>query len=243
MLRANSTPILILIVLAGCATAPQPPLLHEKYRVTQTTQIDEVEAAERVSTPLRSLARTTSSGDIFAGTDRRDPKTSVATGGLKSYSTVAELRSSFPTDAFMKSLGITRAPDSERTTQEQYNVAVQGYIFAVSKESDNDFHLIVGDKNCAMGECFINVEVSGLPRDPADPNFPTLSAVRSKFLAYFNQQQSSRGYQKFDPPISVALTGSVFFDVDHPAGAVGPAGLKPSSAWEIHPLTDITFEP
>jgi hypothetical protein len=121
-------------------------------------------------------------------------------------------------------------------------VSVEGYIFAVSKESDNDFHF-VGDKDCAVGDCFINVEVSGLPQEPGDPNFPTLSAVRMKFLAYFLQHQPSRGYKKFNPPIAVALTGSVFFDVDHPAGAVGPADLNPSSAWEIHPLTDIIFEP
>jgi hypothetical protein len=103
--------------------------------------------------------------------------------------------------------------------------------------------LIVGDRNCGTGDCFINAEVSGLPQEPADPNFPTLAAIRAKFLAYFAQHPPSRGYKKFDPPIAVILTGSVFFDVDHPAGAVGPAGLKPSSAWEIHPLTDITFEP
>ena len=48
-------------------------------------------------------------------------------------------------------------------------MAVEGYIFAASKESDNDFHLIVGDKDCAEGGCFINVEVSGLPQDPAEP--------------------------------------------------------------------------
>jgi hypothetical protein len=244
MLRSQSTLILILIVLTGCATpSPPAPLLHDKYKVSETHQVDEVETGERLSTPLRSLARTPSSGDIFAGTDRRDPKTSVATGGLKSFSTIAELRSSFPKDSFMKGLGITRAPDSERTPQEQYNVSVEGYIYAASKESDNDFHLIVGDKDCAAGGCFINVEVSGLPQDPADASYPTLSAVRTKFLAYFDQQQPSRGYKKFDPPIAVSLTGSVFFDVDHPAGAVGPAGLKPSSAWEIHPLTDISFEP
>lgn len=242
MLRIQSALSLILIVLTGCATSP-PQLLHDKFKVTQTNQADEVEASERVSTPLRSLARAPDSGDIFAGTDRRDPKTSVATGGLKSFSTIAELRSSFPKDTFMKGLGITRAPDSERTPQEQYNVSVEGYIYAASKESDNDFHLIVGDKDCAQGDCFINVEVSGLPQDPADASYPTLSAVRAKFLGYFNQQQPSRGYKKFAPPIAATFTGSVFFDVDHPAGAVGPAGLKPSSAWEIHPLTDITFEP
>lgn len=239
-MKVHKTLSLTLIVLTGCATSP-PPLLHDKYKVTQTNQIDEVEAAERVAIPLKTVSP--NAGDIFAGTDRRDPKTSMATGGLKSFSTIAALRSSFPTDNFMKGLGITRAPDSERTTQEQYNVAVEGYIFAASKERDNDFHLIVGDKDCAEAGCFINVEVSGLPQDPAEPSYPTLSAVRTKFLAYFNQQQPTRGYKRFSPPIEVALTGSVFFDVDHPAGAVGPAGLKPSSAWEIHPVTDISFEP
>jgi hypothetical protein len=72
-------------------------------------------------------------------------------------------------------------------------------------------------------------------QDPADPNYPTLLSVPTKFLAHFNNHQPSHGYKKFDPPIAVDLTGSVFFDVDHPAGAIGPAGLKPSSAWEIHP--------
>lgn len=236
------TAVALILIVSGCAGSP-PTLLHDKYKVTQTNQVDEVEKAEPASEPLRSLSRTAGSGDVFAGNDRRDPKTSVATGGLKSFSTISELRSSFPTDKFMKNLGITKALDSERTPQEQYNVSVDGYIYAASKESDNDFHLIVGDEDCASGRCLINVEVSGLPQDPSDSSYPTLSAVRAKFLAYFNDQQPSRGYKKFDPPIAAALTGSVFFDVDHPAGAVGPPGLKPSSAWEIHPLTDITFEP
>lgn len=233
---------LIVIALAGCASSPAT-LFHDKYKVTQTNQVDEVEAAEKVSTPPPSLARTTSSGDIFAGKTRTDAKTSIASGGLKSYSTIAELRSSFPTDTFMRGLGITEAPDSERTPQEQYNVSVEGYIYALSKETDNDFHLIVGDKNCTTGSCMMNVEVSGLPQHTTDPSYSTLSAVRTKFLAYFNGQEPSRAYKTFDPPIAVALTGSVFFDVDHGAGVVGPPGHKPSSAWEIHPLTDITFEP
>jgi hypothetical protein len=72
--------------------------------------------------------------------------------------------------------------------------------------------------------------------------FGLILIALAKFLAYFNQHPPSRGYKKFAPPIAVILEGSVFFDVDHPAGAVGPAGLKPSSAWEIHPLTDIIFE-
>jgi hypothetical protein len=243
MLRNYTTLGFALLLLSSCATAPPTILLHGKYRVTPTNQVDEVEATEQRSTLLIALARTSTSGDTFAGTDRRDPKTSVATGALESYPAIAALRSSFPTDQFMRGLGITRAPDSERTSEEQHNVTVGAYIYAASKESDNDFHLIVGDKGCAVGGCFINVEVSGLPQQQGNPNFQTLSAVRTKFLTYLNQHQPSRGYEKFAPPIAVTLTGSIFFDVDHPAGTVGPVGLKPSSAWEIHPLTDIVFEP
>ena len=83
MLRIHAL-TLIAILLAGCATSPPPPLLHDKIRVTQTSQVDEVEGAEPAATPLKAAAPT--SADIFAGNDRRDPKTSVATGGLKSFS-------------------------------------------------------------------------------------------------------------------------------------------------------------
>jgi hypothetical protein len=38
------------------------------------------------------------------------------------------------------------------------------------------------------------------------------------------------------------VTGSLFFDVDHPAGAVGPQGHRPQTAWEIHPISSIAFE-
>jgi hypothetical protein len=143
----------------------------------------------------------------------------------------------------MKGLHISSAPDSERTSEEQHNVTVGGVIYAASKETDNDFHLIVGDRGCDSGDCFINVEVSGLPTDPAASDYPTLSAIRTKFETYLDQQLPGRKYKEFDPPIPVTVTGSIFFDVDHAAGAIGPAGMKPSSAWEIHPVTDITFEP
>lgn len=38
------------------------------------------------------------------------------------------------------------------------------------------------------------------------------------------------------------LRGALFFDTDHPAGQVGPAGSRPSTAWEIHPVTFIEFD-
>jgi hypothetical protein len=37
----------------------------------------------------------------------------------------------------------------------------------------------------------------------------------------------------------VLIEGSLFFDIDHAAGVVGPEGKRPKKAWEIHPITKI----
>ena len=89
---------------------------------------------------------------------------------------------------------------------------------------------------------FINVEISGLP---SSGQFRTpLKQVRDKFKAYLGTEISGSGYHKFvDAPIPVTITGSLFYDIDHPPGVVGPTGMRPKTAWEIHPVTDIEFEP
>jgi len=238
---------LSVVLISGCVVAPSAApvavTIHDKYRLTATNEKDDfVEPAEAPSNGA-ALARGGHAGDKFTGTDRRDPKTSVATGDVEPYATVSALRSSLMSDRDMLGLGISEAPDSERVSAEQHNVTVPAVIYAISKESDHDFHLIVGDPQCNNGDCLINVEVSGLPS--ADSVYSaTLKVVRDKFLAYFNgTDPGTSGYDKSDPPIPVTVTGSLFFDVDHKAGVVGPAGLRPTSAWEIHPLTDIVFEP
>jgi hypothetical protein len=233
--------------LVGCVVAPPAPpvtiTIHDKYRLTTTHENDDFSEPAEVSSNIAALARGGHTGDKFTGTDRRDPKTSVAIGDPKSYATVAALRSSLMPDSDMLDLGIGKAPDSERVPVEQHNVTVVAVIYAISKESDHDFHLIVGDPECDSGDCLMNVEVSGLPStDSVD--YATLKAVRSKFLAFFDgTDPGTSGYDKSDPPIPVTITGSVFFDVDHKAGAVGPSGRRPTSAWEIHPLTNMDFAP
>ena len=188
--------------------------------------------------------RSQSAGDVFAGTGRRDAKTSLADGDIEHYARISDLRAKLMRDQYMLSLGIPASPESERSVAEQRNVVVGGFIYAVKKESDNDFHLIVGDRYCSVGSCLMTVEISGLPAAVTNPNRAHLTDVRAKFIAHFEGKEPGRSrYTKFDPPIHVTLTGSLFFDVDHEAGVVGPAGLKPDTAWEIHPLSDIAFEP
>ena len=55
---------------------------------------------------------------------------------------------------------------------------------------------------------------------------------------------AEKRYVKFDPPIPVRVTGSLFWDIEHPPpNTVGPTDRRPKTAWEIHPVTKIEFEP
>ena len=56
-------------------------------------------------------------------------------------------------------------------------------------------------------------------------------------------QVTTGSYIKFTPAIPVKVQGSLFYDIDHEPGVIGPTGFRPKTAWEIHPVTDIEFEP
>ena len=70
-----------------------------------------------------------------------------------------------------------------------------------------------------------------------------INAVRTYLKNYFGSTLcTSTGYTKFTPAIRVKLLkGSLFFDIDHTAGTVGPTGLRPNTAWEMHPIQAISF--
>ena len=56
---------------------------------------------------------------------------------------------------------VSDGPDSDRTPEEERNVRVRAFLYAASRESDNDFHLIVGDEGDQAK--MMTMEVSGLP--------------------------------------------------------------------------------
>jgi hypothetical protein len=184
-------------------------------------------------------------GDEFEGTAREAAKLSIVSAQLETFATLSDLLDSLPSDDDMRALNIPKGADSDRVPQEQRLVTVTAFLYASSKESDDDFHCIVGS-DASGSTRFMNVEVSGLP-EASSPFFAQLNAARNEFKAFFTDNSveslpSSR-YEKYDPPIPVKITGSIFFDVDHLPGSIGPVGLKPKSAWEIHPVSDIHFEP
>ena len=139
-------------------------------------------------------------------------------------------------DTMIHAKGITKEPDSPRVVEEQRNVSVDGFLFAAKHEPDGDFHLLVCGAAVFDPTQAMNMEVSGIP----DNEFAeVLFAVRRSFLTQIHHKLGDR-YTIYNPPIPVHITGSLFYDIDHRPGVVGPTkpvDLRPSTAWEIHPVT------
>ena len=180
----------------------------------------------------------TCTSNNFSGVSRRLSKTSIASALLKSM-TFTSFIASLPSDkSMMANHNITTAPNNPRVPQENNNIQLNGiFLFAIKRENDNDYHIIIGDKN----KKFFNVEISGLPPHSA-ASFITLSKTRTAVETYFGKPNCNvGGYNVFPQGIKIQISGSTFYDIDHAPGTIGPQGYMPATAWEIHPVTDIKF--
>jgi len=138
---------------------------------------------------------------------------------------------------------ITRASTSQRVEEEDRNVRVPAFICAIKYEADQDWH-IIGSSDSECEGLFFNFEVSGLPRSNS-PAHDTLLTVRQDLAEILDHDLPGPGsYHKYkgNGPIPVIIQGSLFYDVDHAPGVVGPATMKPETAWEIHPVTQISLD-
>ncbi len=247
-----------LLVLDGChraAKAPVartppptarvsvPPLQSPSGKRYSRTIAGPADNDEPVSIPPVPPGAAPST-DNFHGTARKAAKLSIASGTRQDFSDLAAVLDSLTPDEEMRAKNISKEADSGRLPEEQKQVTVMAFLYASSRESDNDFHCIVGrDPN--QSPRFMNVEVSALPPSTSQ-FFVALRTARNQFKTFFTTSGDAlptQGYEKYDPPIPIKVTGSLFFDVDHVPPAVGPVGMKPETAWEIHPVSDIQFEP
>ena len=80
---------------------------------------------------------------------------------------------------------------------------------------------------------FMNSEVSGLPAgNPTKSPFPQR---RSDIRAILAKNKNVRGL--FVNPVPVQVSGSLLWDGEHRfPNNVGPEELRPTKAWEIHPI-------
>jgi hypothetical protein len=229
------------------------------YRIIRTTETDAYETtppAVKLSKMLRvkgappSAALTAAvkakppKGDNFAGTARKAAKLSKANAPIEKFKDLKDLIGSFAPESKMinHKPPIPTTATSDRVKEEKRNVNVAAFLYAASRESDNDFHLIVGRDQKSAPEMYMTMELSGLPPKTA-PAFPDLDSARKAYKKFFGATKlPGFTYDFYDPPIPVKIEGSLFFDMTHATGPrPGPQSLKSRmpTIWEVHPLTSI----
>jgi hypothetical protein len=227
-----------------------------QYRIIETNEMDEYEKG--AATPqafaainAEAMAAAAPAGDKYQGKDRKAAKLSIAKGKTENFDDVKDLIESLTSDDEMKNKKpkIGRGPDSGRVEEEQRNIRVSAFLYAASRENDNDFHLIIGRDPEETPEMYMTMELSGLP-SANSASFKKLNGARNSFKKFYhdflNTSLPGLGYQFPDPPIPVTIEGSLFFDVTHSTGqAPGPKSLKSRmpTIWEVHPITKMVFKP
>jgi hypothetical protein len=220
-------------------TSPQPQ--GGQYRILVTNELDPTDNMAQIA-----AAAAGPPGDDFQGTARKAAKLSISAAQVEQFDDLQGLIGSLVPDDTMKNHdpAITEAADSGRVDEENRNVQVRAFLYAASREADNDFHLILGRDPNLSSSSFMTMEVSGLPLDGSD-SFDALNAVRDAFKGHFGTDLPGFGYNFYQPPIPVDIGGSLFFDATHAHGGAtpGPRDAKPVTIWEVHPVTTLTFEP
>jgi hypothetical protein len=247
------TIVVLFLLAAGCAskssTAPAPLSgpASPPTSFTLTTPTGLKVTARRTNeqddyeTPTSPSLFVGGAGDpnTYKGSDRKAAKLSISGADLEEYSSVRQLLDTLPPDNDMinHDPAITRAPNSRRTSEEQRNVAVAGFLAAAAKESDNDYHVILCDAPESNTPICINVEVAGLPKSGIYRT--RLRAARDQFSALLGGSVPGSGYDLYGTQLRILVSGSLFYDISHPPDAVGPQSLKPRTSWEIHPVATI----
>ncbi|HZY85558.1 MAG TPA: hypothetical protein VFE78_12060 [Gemmataceae bacterium] len=229
--------------------APAPTMTTRKGRTYRLITTNDRGSYEHdLPAPSLTGAPKPSDGIHFAGSARRVAKTSVAAAPTETFETINDLLDPLLTDdqyadATMRGKVKTSTP---RVAEEKRNVTVKAFLYATKKEADNDYHLLLGP-DPANGDDghYMTAEISGLP-SPANAATAKLTAARKQFEDFIRESGGAlpgSRYMRFDPPVPVEVTGSMFFDTDHHPGDVGTGAVVPQSVWEIHPVTNIVFEP
>jgi hypothetical protein len=264
ILLAQVALIALGLALAGCAT--EPPLLIGRYikgipqpnqwkkflAQAERGQIEEVR--DEVVEPSAGMQQFGQVGaahpqgatlpEIFKGRFRPEAKTSYARVHKEKTTDVESLLTALPTDAEMTHQHHELvAKDSNhqnhvpRIAEEKRSVTVNAWLYWVSHQSDDDYHLILGDTSeLSSKTVFMNAEISGLPPDkPTRQPFVRLRDELRNILATSPNKNGA-----FDNPLPVRITGSLLWDGEHRnphnVGPIKPVDLRPKKAWEIHPI-------
>src|SRR5262249_26215818 len=167
------------------AKAGQP---KKTYTIIRTTEVDGYEPLANsqgdISASLALAAAPT--GDKFKGNDRKAAKLSIAKKKIESFSDIRTLINSLAPEEDMVNHDpeITRDASMNRVDEEKRNIRVPAFLYAASREADNDFHLIIGRDPKKSPEMYMTMELSGLPPQNSD-SFKKLKAARDAYKTFF----------------------------------------------------------
>ncbi len=167
---------------------------------------------------------------------REPAKTTVAIAPTEAFASLHALLASLPPDEEMRPEHRELRRIGGRVPVEDRNVAVEAWVYAAAREPDGDYHLMLGDGPVRPTE-FMTAEITRVPAKSGDAS--GLGAVRAQFHAIFGRLYGLGFYKRITPPRHVRVTGSLFYDIDHRPGHVGPRDAAPTTAWAIHPLTSL----
>jgi hypothetical protein len=230
--------------MAGAVVSATP------YRIIHTNEVDEYEEAATSPQAFAAIAAAAPIGESFKGTARKAAKLSISTAKKENFKDLRNLINSLAPESDMKNHTppIGTGATSDRVKEEKRNVHVSAFIYAASREADNDFHLIIGRDPNATPEMYMTMELSGLP-PTSRASFKKLKAARDAFKKFYDDNLGGIlpgiGYDFPDPPIPVDIDGSLFFDMSHASGSrPGPKSLKSRMpvVWEVHPITKMVFK-
>ena len=227
--------------------------------VTKTLELDEYEYEDkkkqlnsRSAIFVANAAVLAKTSDNFEGKARKASKLSIVKSAPEEFGDLKGLIKTLPPHETMvehKPSKITVQPDSDRVSEEMRNVKVQAFLYAASREDDNDFHLIVGRDPKESEKVFMTMEISGLPTKGVPPfdkkTFATLKSARAAYKGFFKNNLPGLGYDFYPNPVPITIAGSLFFDMSHAKGPrPGPSKLRPFMpvVWEVHPVTEIEFK-
>ena len=220
---------------------------QKAYKV-ETVRDDREEALRALPSGSRDVVPLAApQSDKYAGTARKAAKLSTASAPVEQFTDLQDLIQTLPAHSTMANHTpkIKTTATSNRVAEEKRNVKVTVFLYAASREDDNDFHLILGRDPAKSPPVYFTMELSGLPANNA-ASFAKLKAARDAFKAFFGTELPGQDYDFYSPPIPVEVEGSLFFDMSHATGnRPGPASLRSKMpvVWEVHPITRITFEP
>lgn len=229
--------------------AVTPAAAGAKYTVIHTNELDAYDEGAMGPGVAAAALPSLPAGDDYSGTARKAAKLSISTAKTENFQDVKDLVKSLVPDAKMiaHKPKITTTAASKRVKEEERNVHVTAFMYAASREADNDFHLIIGRDLKATPEIYMTMELSGLPPS-SDASFKQLNAARDAFKKFFKGiggKPPGLTYDFYHPPVTVQIDGSLFFDMTHAKGSrPGPPSLKSRMPviWEVHPITKIVLK-